>query len=112
MARLFNDAGTIVLVPVISPFKQDRQDARRIIGEGRFCEVHVSTPLEICEARDAKGLYRKARAGEIEEFTGISSPYEAPERPFLRLNTVGRTVDECVEDLLTRVRPLIMLRGT
>jgi len=110
VARLFNDAGTVVLVPVISPFKEDRESARRIIGEERFCEVHVSTPLEVCEARDGKGLYRKARAGEIEEFTGISSPYELPERPFLRLDTSGRTLDECVEDLLMRVRPLIMLR--
>jgi bifunctional enzyme CysN/CysC len=109
VARLFNDAGTVVLVPVISPFAADRADARRIIGEGRFCEVHVSTPLEVCETRDGKGLYRKARAGEIEEFTGISSPYEPPERPFLRLNTVGRTVDECVTDLLTLVAPLIGL---
>ena len=108
VARLFNDAGTIVLVPVISPFKDDREHARRIIGEERFCDVHVSTPLEVCEARDAKGLYRKARAGEIEEFTGISSPYEPPERPFLCLNTMGRTVDDCVEELLARVRALIM----
>ena len=109
VARLFNAAGTIVLVPVISPFTADREDARRIIGEERFYEVHVSTPLEVCETRDGKGLYRKARAGEIEEFTGISSPYEAPERPFLRLNTVGRSIDECVTDLLTLVRPLIGL---
>jgi bifunctional enzyme CysN/CysC len=111
VARLFNDAGTIVLVPVISPFRDDREKARRIIREERFCEVHVSTPLEVCEARDGKGLYRKARAGEIEEFTGISSPYEAPENPFLRLNTAGKTVDECVEDLLALVRPMIVARG-
>ena len=109
VARLFNDAGTVVLVPVISPFTADREDARRIIGEGRFCEVHVSTPLEVCETRDAKGLYRKARDGEIEEFTGISSPYEPPERPFLRLHTVGRTVEDCVTDLLALVGPLIGL---
>ena len=109
VARLFNDAGTIVLVPVISPFTADRADARRIIGEGRFCEVYVSTPLEVCESRDRKGLYRKARAGEIDEFTGISSPYEPPEHPLLRLTTVSRTIDECVTDLLTIVGPLIDL---
>jgi len=108
VARLFNDAGTIALVPVISPFKEDRENARRIIGEGRFCEVHVATPLELCETRDTKGLYRKARAGEIEEFTGISAPYEPPERPFLHLDTAGRTVDDCVEDLLARIGPLIV----
>ncbi len=107
VARLFNDAGTIVLVPVISPFKEDRESARKVIGEDRFCEVHVSTPIDVCESRDRKGLYKKARAGEIEEFTGISSPYEPPESPFLRLDTAGRTVDECAEDLLARVRPLI-----
>ena len=110
VARLFNDAGTIVLVPVISPFKEDRENARRIIGEERFCEVHVSAPLEVCEARDGKGLYRRARAGEIEEFTGISSPYEAPESPFVSLDTVVWTVDECVDDLLRRIGPLIVLR--
>jgi len=111
VAKLFNDAGAIVLVPVISPFRDDRENARRIIGERRFCEVYVSTPLEVCEARDGKGLYRKARAGEIEEFTGISSPYEAPQSPFLRLDTAGMTVDECVEDLLIRIAPLITPRG-
>jgi bifunctional enzyme CysN/CysC len=111
VARLFNDAGTIVLVPVISPFRDDRENAKRIIGERRFCEVYVATPLEVCEARDGKGLYQKARAGEIEEFTGISSPYEAPLSPFLRLNTAGRTVDECVEDLLIRIAPLIKPLG-
>jgi bifunctional enzyme CysN/CysC len=111
VARLFNDAGSIVLVPVISPFRDDRENARRIIGERWFCEVHVATSLEVCEARDGKGLYRKARAGEIEEFTGISSPYEIPESPFLRLDTATRTVDECVGDLLTRVTPLIRPLG-
>jgi len=108
VARLFNDAGTIVLVPVISPFKDGREDARRVIGEERFYEVHVSTPLEVCEMRDVKGLYRKARAGEIEDFTGISAPYETPERPFLRLDTIGKTIDECVVTLLSRIEPLIM----
>jgi bifunctional enzyme CysN/CysC len=107
VARLLNESGAIVLVPVISPFRDDRESARRIVGAERFCEVHVATPLDVCEGRDAKGLYRRARAGEIEEFTGISSPYEPPEHPFLRLDTTGRTVDECVEELLTRVRPLI-----
>jgi bifunctional enzyme CysN/CysC len=109
VARLLNEAGIIVLVPVISPYTQDRENARRVIGEARFYEVHVATPLEVCESRDAKGLYRKARAGELEEFTGISAPYEAPERPFFRLDTTGRTVEECAEELVARVRALIDL---
>ena len=107
VARLLNDAGIVVLVPVISPYTLDRENARRVIGDARFYEVHVATPLEVCESRDAKGLYRKARAGELEEFTGISAPYEAPERPFFRLDTTGRTVQECAEELVSQVRPFI-----
>ncbi len=107
VARLLNEAGIVVLVPVISPFRDDREMARRIIGADRFREVHVATPIEVCERRDAKGLYHRARAGEIPDFTGISSPYEPPEAPFLRLDTTHRTVDECVEELLTHVRPLL-----
>jgi bifunctional enzyme CysN/CysC len=109
VARLLNDSGAIVLVPVISPFREDRESARRIVGATRFHEIHVTTPLEVCERRDAKGLYRRARAGEIAEFTGISSPYEPPEAPFLRLDTIGRTVEDCVEELLLRVEPLLRL---
>jgi bifunctional enzyme CysN/CysC len=100
VARLFNDAGTIVLVPVISPFRQDREIARDIIGSEHFLEVHVSTPIDVCESRDVKGLYRKARAGEIDEFTGISSPYEPPERPFLTVDTSETSLDVCVDRLL------------
>jgi bifunctional enzyme CysN/CysC len=97
VARLFNDAGTIVLVPVISPFREDREAARRIIGEDRFFEVYVSTPIEACEARDVKGLYQKARAGQIAEFTGISSPYEPPPAPALDLDTSGQTLAESAD---------------
>ena len=107
VARLFNGAGTIVLVPVISPFRDDRDHARAIVGADRFYEVHVATPLAVCEARDRKGLYRKARAGEIEEFSGVSSPYEPPEHPFLRLDTTGRPLDQCVDELLAHLVPLI-----
>ena len=107
VARLLNEAGIVVLVPVISPFRDDRETARHIIGPDRFREVHVATPLEVCESRDAKGLYRRARGGEIPEFTGISSPYEPPENPFLRLDTTHRAVDDCVEELLARVGPLL-----
>jgi adenylyl-sulfate kinase len=97
VARLFNDAGTIVVVPIISPFKDDRDRARVVVGPDRFVEVYLSTPLAACEARDAKGLYRKARAGEIAEFTGISSPYEAPEHPALALDTSELGLAECVD---------------
>jgi bifunctional enzyme CysN/CysC len=101
VARLFNDAGTIVLVPIISPFREDRARAREIIGPDRFLEVYLSTPLSMCEARDVKGLYKKARAGEIAEFTGISSPYETPEHPWFAVDTSALSLSECA-DMLQR----------
>jgi bifunctional enzyme CysN/CysC len=109
VARLFNDAGAVVLVSAISPFREDRARARRIIGADRFFEIFLSTPLEICERRDAKGLYRKARAGEIPEFTGISAPYEPPENPAFTADTSRRSVEECAEAILIEVAPLIRL---
>jgi bifunctional enzyme CysN/CysC len=109
VARLFNDAGTVVLVPVISPFREDRERARQTIGANRFVEIFLNTPLDVCEARDTKGLYRKARAGEIEEFTGITSPYETPEKPALTLDTSLRSIDECVEEVLAMIEPRIRL---
>lgn len=84
-ARLMQDAGLIVLVAAISPYRQDRERARGRIAAGRFVEVFVDAPLAVCEARDPKGLYRRARAGEITGFSGIDAPYEAPEAPELRL---------------------------
>jgi len=83
VARLFTDAGLVVLTALISPFRRDRDRVRALVPEGRFFEVHVATPLAICEARDPKGLWAKARRGEIADFTGLDSPYEAPERPEL-----------------------------
>ena len=88
-ARLFLDAGLIVLVSFISPFRSERRMARRLVGEGEFIEVFVDTPLEVCMARDPKGLYQKAKAGEIKNFTGISSPYETPKNAELRIETVN-----------------------
>ena len=82
-----NDAGLIVLAAFISPYRADREMARQIIGPEQFREVHVSTSLAVCEERDPKGLYGKARAGVVPEFTGISSPYELPEAPHLALDT-------------------------
>ncbi|NLF16242.1 MAG: sulfate adenylyltransferase subunit CysN [Lentisphaerae bacterium] len=87
VSRLFNDAGLIVITAFISPYREDRAQARDIVGAERFFEVHVNTPLEVCEARDPKGLYQKARTGAIAQFTGISAPYEAPEAPALVLDT-------------------------
>ncbi|HEY3445724.1 MAG TPA: sulfate adenylyltransferase subunit CysN [Myxococcales bacterium] len=87
VARLMNEAGLLVVTAFISPYRADRKMAREIVGDGRFVELFVDAPLEVCEKRDVKGLYRKARAGEIKAFTGVSDPYEAPESPELRLAT-------------------------
>ncbi len=100
VAKLMLDAGLIVLVGLISPFRADRRGVRELFEPGEFIEVHVSTPLEVCERRDPKGLYRKARAGEMRDFTGISSPYEAPEAPELELDTARFSVGYCVERIL------------
>ncbi len=99
VARLFNQAGLIVLTSFISPYRQDREQAREIIGAERFLEVHVSAPLEVCESRDPKGLYKKARAGEIPQFTGISDPYEAPENPALTVPSATLPLNECVSTI-------------
>ena len=100
VAKLFTDSGIIVLTSFISPYRADRDAARAIFGEGDFVEVFVSTSLETCESRDPKGLYKKARAGQIPEFTGISAPYEAPERPELVLDTGKLAVPESVAALI------------
>ena len=100
VARLMADAGLVVLTAFISPFRQDRQTARELMEDGDFTEVFVDTPLETCEERDTKGLYRKARAGEIPNFTGISSPYEVPLEPECRLVTEDTTVEDLVDRLL------------
>jgi adenylylsulfate kinase len=96
-ARLFVNAGMIVITAFISPFRQDRDRVRSLFGSGNFFEIFTRCPLDICERRDPKGLYAKARNGEITEFTGIDSAYEEPENPELVLNTSELTVDECVE---------------
>jgi len=100
VAYLFNQAGLIVITAFISPYRQDRQLARDIIGEDEFLEIHVDTPLEVCEERDPKGLYKKARAGEIPQFTGVTDPYEAPESPGLTLSGHDRPVEENVNQLM------------
>ncbi|HEB53224.1 MAG TPA: adenylyl-sulfate kinase [bacterium] len=95
VAALLADAGAIVLTAFISPFRRDRAQARDVVGGDDFLEVFVDAPLSTCEARDPKGLYKKARAGEIPEFTGISSPYEPPEHPALTVQTGDLSLPEC-----------------
>ncbi|MGI9192512.1 MAG: adenylyl-sulfate kinase [Chitinophagaceae bacterium] len=101
VAKLMADAGLVVVVSFISPFKADREQAKQIVGESDFVEVHVDCDLSECERRDIKGLYRKARQGEIKEFTGISSPYEAPEAPHMTVHTAKQSIEECTNQLST-----------
>jgi adenylyl-sulfate kinase len=105
VARLMNEAGLAVIVALVSPAREDREMAHAVIGEA-FREVHVSTALEICQSRDPKGLYAKARRGEIAEFTGVSAPYEPPEAPALALDAGTLDVEACVERLLALARPV------
>jgi adenylylsulfate kinase len=95
VAALFADSGSVCLTAFISPYVADRDGARARVRDGRFVEVYVATPIEVCEERDPKGLYKKARAGVIPEFTGVSAPYEPPQSPELVIDTSGRTVDDC-----------------
>ena len=99
VARLMVDAGLIVIVAFISPYRAEREFARSRFSPGEFFEVHVDASLDVCERRDPKGLYAKARRGELANFTGIDSQYEAPEQPDLHLNTVAFSAAECVERL-------------
>ena len=103
VSKLMNDAGLIVLTSFISPFAQDRQNAREIIGDA-FMEVYVSTPIEECERRDIKGLYQMARKGELDYFTGVTSPYEAPEHPDAVIDTSQHSVEECVDLILQQLQ--------
>ncbi|WP_052670072.1 adenylyl-sulfate kinase [Nitriliruptor alkaliphilus] len=96
VCRLMHDAGLVVLTAFISPYRTDRQQVRDLHPDGGFVEVFVDTPIEICEARDVKGLYARARAGEVPEFSGVSAPYEAPDVPELRLDTSQQDLDACV----------------
>ena len=99
--RELNDAGTSVIAALISPYREDRAAARAIVGDAQFAEVFVATPIEVCEARDPKGLYARARAGTIANFTGISDPYEIPFEPDLRLDTATCSLAECVAATMT-----------
>jgi adenylyl-sulfate kinase len=100
VAQLFADSGVLCVTAFISPFRADRDRVRALVPPGRFLEIFVDTPLDECERRDPKGLYRRARAGEIRDFTGISSPYEPPAAPEVHLRTVGRPPTECAAEIV------------
>lgn len=104
MVDLFLQAGVIALTAFISPLERDRERARKIIGADRFLEIHCACPLEICEQRDVKGLYKKARSGIIKNYTGISSPYEVPKTPDLRLDSGQTPLAMCVEQVIGLLR--------
>lgn len=103
VAKLFADSGIVTLASFISPTKEIRSMAANIIGKDDFTEIYVSTPLEVCEQRDVKGLYKKARKGEIKDFTGISAPFEAPDSPAVSIDTSKASLEECVEMLKNKI---------
>jgi len=103
VAKLFTDAGAVTITAFISPYREDRDSVRAIMEKGDFVEVLVTAPLDVCEQRDPKGLYKKARAGEIKEFTGISAPYEEPEHCELTLQTDQLDVDGCAEAIIAHL---------
>ncbi|MDX8365815.1 adenylyl-sulfate kinase [Cytobacillus sp. IB215665] len=104
VSKLFTDSGQIVLTAFISPFREDRNSVRELFSNHEFIEVYVKCPLEVCETRDPKGLYDKARKGEIPEFTGISSPYEPPEQPELIIESNKMTIEQSVEQVINYLK--------
>ena len=109
VAKLFADAGTIVLTAFISPFETDRKTARQLIGEQDFIEIYVDCPLEVCEERDVKGLYKKAREGKIRNFTGIDSPFEIPENPEIVVDTANNSLELCSDQLIKEIETRVRL---
>lgn len=103
MSKLFMEAGVIVLTAFISPFRADRDHVRSMVKPGDFIEIYCDSPIEVCEQRDVKGMYKKARAGQIADFTGISSPYEAPEKPELVVNTGAMELGVCVQQVIGKM---------
>ena len=112
VSKLFMNCGIILICAFISPTNEMRQMAKEIIGDDDFLEVFVDTPLEVCEQRDPKGLYKKARAGEIKNFTGISSPFEAPENPFIRVDNTEPNTEETIRQMLLKILPEIRFDPT
>ncbi|MBX9722075.1 MAG: adenylyl-sulfate kinase [Candidatus Obscuribacterales bacterium] len=111
VAKLMNSAGLIVITSFISPYEEDRCMARKLIGVDAFREVHISTSLKSCEQRDPKGLYEKARAGLINDFTGVSAPYEIPKNPFMSLDTNELQIPDCLVQLLSMLQPFLGCEG-
>lgn len=105
VAKLFNDAGIVMITAFISPYREDRAVARDILGPERFVETYLAADIAVCERRDPRGLYKKARAGEIPEFTGISSPYEAPANPTIKLDTGALAVEQSIAEILKVILP-------
>jgi adenylylsulfate kinase len=110
VSNLFVNNGTVALSAFISPFRSDRDQVRSIVGSDRYLEIFVDCPLEVCEKRDVKGLYKKARAGEISNFTGISSPFEAPENPDVHLRTDKDSKEDCVTKIMDVILPKMALK--
>ncbi|HNQ27860.1 MAG TPA: adenylyl-sulfate kinase [Aquaticitalea sp.] len=108
-ANLMIDAGLVVLAAFVSPYKKDRENIKTIVKEDNFVEIYINTSVEECERRDVKGLYKKARAGEIKDMTGISSPYEAPIDPDIEIQTENETVAQAVEKILKHIEPKLNL---
>ncbi|KGG13207.1 MULTISPECIES: adenylyl-sulfate kinase [Prochlorococcus] len=106
VSKLFLDAGIIVLTAFVSPFRSDRNKARELVDTGDFVEIFCTADLKVCEERDTKGLYSKARKGEIKDFTGISSPYEEPLSPELKIPTGTQNLDDCVEEVINKLREM------
>ena len=109
VAKLFAEAGFICITAFISPYRADRDLARKIAPPGKFFEVYLNTPLDVCEQRDVKGLYARARAGEIKNFTGVSAPYEPPLKPEIELHTEKSTVAECVAIILEQINQSLVI---
>ena len=109
VANLMVDAGVVVLAAFVSPYKKDRENIARIVGNDNFVEIFVNTSIEECEKRDVKGLYKKARAGEIKDFTGVNAPYEAPDKPDVEIITDGLSIEECVSKVYDKIKPKLKI---
>ena len=110
IANLMVDSGLVVLAAFVSPYKKDRENIKNIVKDINFVEIFINTSIEECERRDVKGLYEKARKGEIKNMTGISAPYEAPENPDIQINTEEMTVKQAVNEIIRNITPKLQLR--
>lgn len=111
VANLMLDSGLVVLAAFVSPYKKDRENIRTIVKDVNFVEIYVNTSLEECERRDVKGLYKKARLGEIKNMTGISAPYEAPENPDIEINTEEENIEDSVKRIVDFIKPKLNLKN-